>query len=583
MVENQELAIQTKETLETLLEAVLEMQNLLATNQMNEFYVLALDLKDALFTLRNIARTQKKEEVYVEVEKTITNCIVSLDRIIGYAHIDKIKATQKIEFELWILMRCLYIRFYFFSIIYPDEEKMRKWYQTEGKELCKNYYLEAARKTGEYKYDISIIITAYNKLEYTKMCVESVLSNLPKNLRCELILFNHGSSDGTKEYFESIAPDKQIDLEINGGGFRCTLFACEGKYCLGISNDVIMTPNSIDILYQAFEENKDMAFAVPMTSNISNLQVPIKLNKDDDILLNTYQEMEGLEKYAKKINGYNFNKEEIRFRLCDPLAFTRLEYYDLPGCGSLYSYLLTRGFEWMFPDDFMSMYFRRLGYKNVLMKDIYCHHFGSVTIKDEKLQQKHYSQGRKEFLAVNGIDPLGKGFCWTYNLFKSLICDKADSNRILGINCGLGSDILKIQQQIKEKTGNFKVKIINFTDRERYVVDLKGISDEVYMHKGWDDIIKHIKGKYDYILVGDKVEKSKSYQKIISELYECAKTLGTIIIFVPETKPEIQDWIVKRYENVVITEDCDIIYEIDDVITASMPRKGKYLFWTKSD
>lgn len=54
----------------------------------------------------------------------------------------------------------------------------------------------------KYEVDLTIAITGYNHLDYTMQCVESVLSNLPKNIKTEIILLNHGSKDGTKEYFE---------------------------------------------------------------------------------------------------------------------------------------------------------------------------------------------------------------------------------------------------------------------------------------------------------------------------------------------------------------------------------------------
>lgn len=582
MVKNQEQAIQVKELLETLLEAVCEIQNFLVNDQLKDFHELSFEIKEILTQLKSVAESQRDDEVYAELEKSLTNSIVSLERIIKYAKYNKEKAMQKIEFELWPLLRCTHVRFYFSALIYPDKEKMQQWYRTEGNDLCKNYYLEDAKKTGKYKYDISIIIVGYNKVEYTKLCVENVLKNIPQNLKCELILFNHGSSDGTKEYFESICPTKQIDLEVNGAGTKCIYFVSEGKYVLSISNDVIVTPNSIEIMYEALENDKQIAYAVPMTSNVSNLQAPLFLeNGGINTCIDRYGNFEELDKITRKHNIYNKDREEMRFRLCDPLSITRNDCYSIQEDVSLYALLLSQGYQLMFPDDFISMHFRRLGYKNVLLKDIYCHHFGSVTIGDLKLKTKDYGDGRKKFLETNGIDPWGKGYCWTYELFNKLLCNKADSERILGINCGMGSDILKIQQEIKQNTGNGDVKIINFTDRQRYVSELKGISEDVYKHKGWNDIIDRLEGKYDYILVGDRIEESMPYQDNISELYKHVSVGGKIIIFVPETRSNIKKWIKDTYEGVTETESCDIVYEIDDTLTSDMPQKGNYLIWSK--
>ena len=125
------------------------------------------------------------------------------------------------------------------------------------------------------------------------------------------------------------------------------------------------------------------------------------------------------------------------------------------------------------------------------------------------------------------------------------------------------------------------MKIINFTDRQRYVSELKGISEDVYKHKGWNDIIDRLEGKYDYILVGDRIEESMPYQDNISELYKHVSVGGKIIIFVPETRSNIKKWIKDTYEGVTETESCDIVYEIDDTLTSDMPQKGNYLIWSK--
>ena len=47
-------------------------------------------------------------------------------------------------------------------------------------------------------------------------CVASVLNNLPKNIKTEIILLNHGSQDGTKEYFEKMKEVKVINVAVNG-------------------------------------------------------------------------------------------------------------------------------------------------------------------------------------------------------------------------------------------------------------------------------------------------------------------------------------------------------------------------------
>lgn len=581
---NIEKAIKIKELMETLLEATSELIRFIEKGQMEQFFLMSDNISAALLQIKKAADAENDNAVYKEISDIQINCIVSLERIKTYAKYNREKAKRKIEYELYLILRYAYARFFYYAFVDGDENKMEEWHRTEGRVMCRNEYLEHAKKNGEYKYDISITILAYNKLEYTKLCVESVLRNLPKNLKCELILVNNGSSDGTKEYFESIHPNKQFDFKVNCAGLNSIQLAVEGKYGLGISNDVIITPNTIDILYNAFEQNLDYGFAVPMTSGICNLQQPVSMhNGGGEVYDEGYDSLSKLDAYALKINAWNVNKEEIRFRLCNPLSFARMECYDLPEQKSLYSMNFVSKNLHMFPDDFLSMYIRRAGYKNVLMKDIYCHHFGTVTLKDEKRENVNYNYGRNMFLKANGIDPWGRGFCWDYELFDKLLCNKEDSKRILGINCGLGSNILKVQQEIKYHTGNQEVKIINIIDNERYVPDLNTISDKVYVHRGWDDILAELEDEYDYILVCDKINELERYEEQIVQLYTHVSIGGTIILFIPENCSEISEWIKNTFNNVSETKECDICYEIDTQVTDDMPKKGKYIFWMKTE
>ncbi len=130
---------------------------------------------------------------------------------------------------------------------------MKFYYENEMIPLGINMYIENSIENDNYKYEVSIIVVGYNKLEYTKLCIESLLRYLPVDLNYELILVNHGSSDGTKEYFESLSPTKQLDFKYNGGAGYIATRVVEGKYTIGISNDVLITENSIQNMLECIK------------------------------------------------------------------------------------------------------------------------------------------------------------------------------------------------------------------------------------------------------------------------------------------------------------------------------------------
>lgn len=383
---------------------------------------------------------------------------------------DRTACLRKVEFELLPLLQQAHAMYYFFQYLADHPERLPEYYAEKKNLLFGNEYIDEALERGSFKYEVSIYVQAYNKLDYTKMCVESLLKNIPAGLKYELILVNHGSDDGTKEYFESVRPDKQLDISVNGGGAGAVYRIVEGEFMLMISNDVIVTPHAIENMLACMRSNPRIASVVPTTSNISNLQtIPAE-----------YSSLEELAEFAQQNNQLDPFRWEERVRLCNPIQLIRSSVF----CAS--KGLCVNGafhtshpvYALSFPDDRMSLLLRRHGYRSVLAKDAYCHHFGSITLKDEIQQhneQKYYAEGRKKFLQAYGVDPWGTGFCYDPIFMQRVVGEDQGHVEVLGINCGLGSNALKIKEQIKEYCHNTDCRLSFFTDDSRVLSDLQGI------------------------------------------------------------------------------------------------------------
>lgn len=519
MENERNIAVQIKEMLWTLLEAASEADDYLKQKEDETFELLCEDIREVMLAIQNAGK--KTDEVYQELAVRLENCMASLEKILLYEQKNEYEtAEKKLEFEFYPLLRIAYARFYYFALVKGDVERERQFWEKEAVELCKNVYIEEALKSGSYPYDISIYVTAYNKLEYTKLCVEGILKNIPRTLRCELILINHGSNDGTKEYFESIEPEKQVDIKINSlDGFFVPSLIVQGKYMLNVSNDVIIGRNAIEVMYQCMEEDQKIAYVVPATPNISNLQSVLTKKI-------SYKNGEEFELAARQHNKRDRRKEECRVRLLDPLCMLRTAYWSNSSRTKAFVKNMFSLKGVMFGDDAISLYFRRAGYKNVLLKDVYCHHFGSITLGKDG---HDYLQGRRLFYQVYGVDAWEKGFCYTYPLFQSLLCNKKDAKRILGINAGMGSDPLKIREELKEHTGNEQVELVNYTMDKRFLLDLKGISDSAEYVFTWDELLEKAKGKFDYIILCGGLEGNPRYQQYIQRIHGLVENGGTFI------------------------------------------------------
>jgi ADP-heptose:LPS heptosyltransferase/glycosyltransferase involved in cell wall biosynthesis len=114
----------------------------------------------------------------------------------------------------------------------------------------------------------SISILALNKLDLTKACVQSVLTN---SSPCyELLLWDNGSTDGTWEYFESLMekyPRIRARRSETNLGFmepnRENLKIANGKYFVMLNNDARVPRGWLEHLEKPFLEHPRAALSGP--------------------------------------------------------------------------------------------------------------------------------------------------------------------------------------------------------------------------------------------------------------------------------------------------------------------------------
>ncbi len=458
-------------------------------------------LRTASVLMRLLDAIETSAKPYAEKQKNIKlplacrGAKISLQEIAHARDGDLRNCAIKLQYELLPMLEEAYMRFYYWAHVHGGAEREKHYFSKEIYELASNRYINAALETGEYRYDVSFLVQAYNHLDYTKRCVESLLKNIPEGLNCELILWDNGSTDETAEYFKSVHPTKIFQSHINWAAGEAPLRIIEGKYCFRICNDVIVLPNAIENALACMTSDDQIAWVVPTTPNVSNLQtIPMGYATEEEMIAE-----------ARKNNIQDPYRWEQRTRLCDPISLCRTAaFYSRDGICSE-GYLNRDGN--MFPDDRRAILLRRRGKRMVLAKDAYCHHFGSVTLKSEIEKQnteKFYLEGRRGFYDWFGIDPWGTGFCYTPAFLRRVVGEHTGHVEVLGINCGMGSNSLKIKEQIKEYCRNTDCTLSNLTDDARFAGDLKGIGDYAeHLSK-----IKEFKEflyqkKFDYIVWDD--------------------------------------------------------------------------------
>lgn len=506
--------------------------------------------QDMLLALNCILETVKVKKSYAQAafkkfERGILSIIGSLKRLELLYNNDQEYCLKKIQYEFIPLVEGVYHQVVFWGFHEADEKGGLSLKGKDTPYLCwGNSYIDQSIKTGNYLYEVSIVIMAYNKLDYTKLCLENLLKNIPKGLNYELILLNHGSTDGTEAYFKSIHPTKQLDIAVNGGGANAVGRIIEGEFAIFISNDVIITPNCIENLLTLIRSDSKIAWAVPTTSNISNLQTI-------DVQYNSSIEMQD---FAVKNNVSDCFRWEQRARLCNPLDIRRSSaFYSSQGIFMDPRFYAT--YMMSFMDDEISLLLRRSGYKMILAKDSYCHHFGSVTLKNEiqpNFEQEHYINGRKMFLSLFQVDPWGTGFCYTIAFTKRVIKEEKGHVDILGINCGFGSNSLKIKEQIKEYCHNTDVTLVNITDCPAFLEDLQGVSDSAWEITNIEQFEEFLMDKrFDYIVWEDVFLQPNQ----IKEIYKrCMNSLSIQGRFFMRINPRPL-WLKNSNVNIIMLED----------------------------
>ncbi|MED4889246.1 glycosyltransferase [Lysinibacillus fusiformis] len=411
------------------------------------------------------------------------------------------------------------------------ETSIQQSLSENNKQLVEERKKYAANNTWETRYHeikqylinqqpkVSIVIVTYNNWSYTKQCLESLIRNNEYS-NFEIIIVDNNSTDETKLQLARIAnPNiKVVFSPVNlgfAGGNKAGCNLATGEYIILLNNDTIVTQNWIEKLIKPLVENHHIGMAGPVSNSVGNDQML------DFCIANPISGPSNL--WLQDFNRFN----KGNFRYTDLLGFycvaIKKEVYEKAGDLDI-NYGIG-----MFEDDDYCEKVKSLGYKLVIVEDVFIYHHGSVSFK--KLQSEHYrniwEKNRSYFEQKwnkNWAMPKPPN-----SLFLNLVDSTSIATKVKEIQKDLiviigewSSDNLLLKQFVENKIEDNKLVIVvtKLYNAEEYH-GLRKVTENLYITNTIDLISKvtfHEKIQFNDFIDASKLNAIKEQVKDIKDL-----------------------------------------------------------------
>jgi GT2 family glycosyltransferase/tetratricopeptide (TPR) repeat protein len=217
----------------------------------------------------------------------------------------------------------------------------------------------------------SIIVLTHNLLPYTRLCLDSVRRFTDEPY--EVIVVDNASADGTPEYLESLAGVTLIRNATNRGfpaAANQGLRAARGRQALLLNNDTVVTTGWLRRMLDALHADPAVGLVGPCSNQVSGGQ-QVPADYDDDLV--------GLDGFAWDWGKAHDGRREDADRLVGFCLLVRREVLDRVG-------LLDERFGvGCFEDDDYTRRALAAGYRAVVARDAFVHHFGGRTFLADRV------------------------------------------------------------------------------------------------------------------------------------------------------------------------------------------------------
>jgi GT2 family glycosyltransferase/tetratricopeptide (TPR) repeat protein len=241
------------------------------------------------------------------------------------------------------------------------------WSQPEGGRLApprEPLKVQAHTAAASEYGPTSIVIVTHNELGYTRLCLESIREMTDEPY--ELIVVDNGSTEGTVGALREM-PDVRLIENRTNCGFPAAanqgIMQARGRQILLLNNDTVVTSGWLGRLLRGLHHDHRIGLAGPCSNCVSG---PQQVTAD-------YEGLPELDGFAARWAATHDGIIEDTDRLVGFCLLIRREVVDVVG-------LLDEQFGLgCFEDDDYCLRAIEAGYRAVIVRDAYVHHFGGRT------------------------------------------------------------------------------------------------------------------------------------------------------------------------------------------------------------
>jgi GT2 family glycosyltransferase/glycosyltransferase involved in cell wall biosynthesis len=221
----------------------------------------------------------------------------------------------------------------------------------------------------------SILILTRNQLHYTVQCLKSIqrYTDLPH----EIIIVDNNSTDDTPAFLRQFSvdnPNMKVIFNNRNRGFAAGnnqgLTLASGKYLVLLNNDTVVTSGWLEHMIEVLRRFPRASMVGPMSNFVSGPQLVPEVS---------YRDADELEYFARQRAGQYAGQTQAVSRLIAFCMVMRRQVVEKIG-GLDESFGLGN-----FEDDDFCVRAWLSGFEAIIAQDVYIHHTGSVTLKQEGL------------------------------------------------------------------------------------------------------------------------------------------------------------------------------------------------------